>query len=676
MPTLIHADAQARGMHLSLRKPDARLALGATLAAAWAIYTLHVGVGFGGGLLDAVDTPIYDGLLLAAAAVCLIRVRVMSEDRAAWLLIGAGLTVWAAADVYFNAAFGDGSGAPFPSLADAGWLAFYPASYIALVLLLRSRVKRMRASLWLDGLLGSLSVAALGAALALEPIVAAGSGSTADIATNLAYPLGDLLLVAFVAAAVAFCGWRLNRMWAALGAGLVLSGVADSWYLLLLARGSYHSGGLLDALWPAATLLIALAAWLPDRRSVAKLDGWRVLAAPALAMATALGILVFDHFQRVTTVAIVLATAAILAGIVRMALTFSENLRALDDTREEAFTDALTGLGNRRRLLSDLEGVLNSRAGDDTHLLIIFDLNGFKSYNDSFGHPAGDQLLARLGRRLSQTVTAYGRAYRLGGDEFCVLARPGRLGPDAILEPAIKALSEQGEGFAVDSSYGSVLLPQERTEIPEVMRLADRRMYALKHQARPPAPQENQSALLSSLRVVGPELRVHLNDVSEFASEVGRELGMGSEELDELIRAAELHDVGKIAIPDAILNKPSPLDEEEWSFMRRHPIIGERILAAAPALRPVARLVRFSHEHWDGSGYPDGIAGDRIPMGARIVAVCDSYHAMITHRPYRAAVSEDHALTEVQRCAGRQYDPRVVEAFVTVLFRREPATPA
>jgi HD-GYP domain-containing protein (c-di-GMP phosphodiesterase class II) len=244
-----------------------------------------------------------------------------------------------------------------------------------------------------------------------------------------------------------------------------------------------------------------------------------------------------------------------------------------------------------------------------------------------------------------------------------------------MVAAATEALKEQGEGFSVDSSYGCVLLPQEGADVTTVLRLADRRMYSLKHQARPPVRQESHSALLSSLRVRGPELRAHLNDVSELVRAVGRELGMGNEELDELTRAAELHDVGKIAIPDAILNKPSPLNEEEWAFMRRHTIVGERILAAAPALRPVASLVRFSHEHWDGSGYPDGLVGEEIPLGARIIAVCDSFHAMITDRPYRAAVSEEQALAEVQRCRDRQFDPRVVDTFAALKQRCEVATP-
>jgi HD-GYP domain-containing protein (c-di-GMP phosphodiesterase class II) len=135
------------------------------------------------------------------------------------------------------------------------------------------------------------------------------------------------------------------------------------------------------------------------------------------------------------------------------------------------------------------------------------------------------------------------------------------------------------------------------------------------------------------------------------------------EELDEVVRAAELHDVGKMAIPDQILHKPGPLSPEEWAFVRRHPLVGERILSVAPALLPVAKIVRATHERWDGSGYPDGIAREEIPLGARIVAVCDAFEAMVAPRAYRAARSVAEALEELRACAGSQFDPAVVEAF-------------
>jgi two-component system, cell cycle response regulator len=198
-------------------------------------------------------------------------------------------------------------------------------------------------------------------------------------------------------------------------------------------------------------------------------------------------------------------------------------------------------------------------------------------------------------------------------------------------------------------------------------------MYARKGGRRMSAAHQSRDVLLRTLSERRPDLQLRMRDIGELALEVGRELHMGPEGLDEVARAAELHDVGKVAVPDAILDKPGPLDPVEWSFMRRHPLIGERILLAAPALRPVARLVRSSHERFDGSGYPDGLRGDEIPLGARVVIVCDAFDAMTSERPYREAVAQADAIEELRRCVGTQFDPMVVDAFCRVIARERPA---
>jgi two-component system cell cycle response regulator len=260
-------------------------------------------------------------------------------------------------------------------------------------------------------------------------------------------------------------------------------------------------------------------------------------------------------------------------------------------------------------------------------------------------------------------MAPYGRAYRLGGDEFCALVRPGRTGREPLLAAAAAALSERGRGFAVDASLGAVLIPTEADTMEQALQTADRRMYAQKGEGRATASRQTRDVLLRTLEERQPDLHAHLRDVAALAVVVGRGLGMSSEELDETARAAELHDVGKVAIPDAILSKPGPLDDDERDFMRRHTIIGERILAAAPALVPVSRLVRSSHERFDGGGYPDGLAGEQIPLGARVVAVCDAYDAMTSERPYRRPLSQEEAIAELRSSSGTQFDPAVVDAF-------------
>jgi diguanylate cyclase (GGDEF)-like protein len=371
----------------------------------------------------------------------------------------------------------------------------------------------------------------------------------------------------------------------------------------------------------------------------------------------------WDHFRRVPDLSVWLATAALAVGIVRMAFIFRENLRMLTASRLEATTDVLTGLRNRRALLADLEHEYYAATPDDPCVLALYDLDGFKSYNDSFGHAAGDELLARLGRRLAMAVGAQGAAYRLGGDEFCVLAHGGATGTDTLLAAASRSLSESGEGFAIASSHGAVLLPGETNNPSGALLLADRRMYADKHGGRDPAGRQTRDVLVTALRESEPELHEHTKGVAQLALMVAKRLDMTPTECHDVARAAELHDVGKIAIPDAILGKSSALDQAEWDFMRRHTVIGERILASAPAMRQVAKLVRSSHERWDGGGYPDRLAGEEIPLGARIVSVCDAYEAMISDRPYRSGITPNDALAELRRCAGTQFDPRVVEAF-------------
>jgi diguanylate cyclase (GGDEF)-like protein len=341
------------------------------------------------------------------------------------------------------------------------------------------------------------------------------------------------------------------------------------------------------------------------------------------------------------------------------------------ELERQATTDSLTGLGNRRKLMLDLGRAVRTARADEPGLLILFDLNGFKNYNDSFGHPAGDALLTRLGINLADAVAGFrGRAYRLGGDEFCVIASGARR--HIVEEAACAALSDSGEGFAISTAFGSVAIPHDTADATEALRLADAAMYAQKNSGRASASRQTTDVLLRALAERHPDLGDHHDGVAVLAAEVATRLGIDGEELSHVRHAAALHDVGKVAIPDAIINKPSSLTDEEWTFMRRHTLIGERIVAAAPALGAAARLVRSSHEAWDGRGYPDALARDEIPLGARIIAVCDAFDAMTSDRPYSAAKTVDEALAELRRCAGTQFDPAIVAVFEDVAITHAP----
>jgi diguanylate cyclase (GGDEF)-like protein/PAS domain S-box-containing protein len=349
----------------------------------------------------------------------------------------------------------------------------------------------------------------------------------------------------------------------------------------------------------------------------------------------------------------------------------TEQKRAEAQLAYHAYHDALTGLPNRRKLMQDLEERLAPDPGDPT-LLVVFDLDGFKAYNDAYGHPAGDALLVRLAERLRDAVLGRGHAYRMGGDEFCVLAALRADGQDALAAAGVAALTERGEGFEITASHGAAAMPLEAASASEALGVADQRMYARKGRKRTSAGRQATDALLKALAERNPGLGAHLDDVTGLCEAVGRELGLPDEQMTPLLQAAALHDVGKVAIPDAILDKPGPLDEAEWDFMRTHTLIGERILAEAPALAEAAKIVRSSHERHDGTGYPDGLAGDEIPLAARIIAVCDSFDAMTSNRPYRTAMSVEGALAELHNCSGTQFHPAVLKAFVRVI--RSPLT--
>ena len=638
-------------------------AVALALVAGLATYAFLAGFRLNGdGLGAAIDTPLYHALEIAAAAFCLTRALLYSENRLAWLAVGAGIASFAAGDVYYTLFLADDDTVPYPSFADAGYIGLYPLVYVGLGLMLRGRTLAANRSFWLDGTIAGLAVGAIGAALLFGTIVDTTGGDWRVVGTNLAYPLGDLGLMVIVLATLGLTGWQIDRVWACALAGCFVFAVADCAYLYQTAKGTYVESTILDAGWPAGLILFALGAWQPRRAVVhRRLEGFRVLVVPVGFGLVGLFLLVYDHFERLNETALIFSTLTIAAVIGRMALTFRENANLLQRSRSEAETDALTSLANRRKLLSDLEERLEVRAPT---LLLLFDLDGFKSYNDSFGHPAGDALLRRLALKLAVASEPLGRAYRMGGDEFCVLAGAREADRAAVLQAATKALEEEGEGFRITAASGAIVLPDETSELSEALRVADTRLYANKDSRRVSAVRQSKDVLLSVLSERDAELRGHLTSVAQLARAVGRRLELVPHELHDLGLAAELHDVGKLAIPDAILSKPDALNAEEWHFIHRHTLVGERILSSAPSLARIGRLVRSTHERLDGLGYPDGLSGNDIPLLSRIISACDAFLAMTEERPYRRPIASEDAIAELRRCAGSQFDPAVVEALI------------
>jgi two-component system cell cycle response regulator len=566
---------------------------------------------------------------------------------------------------------------PYPSLADPLFLSFYPLMLAALLVLphgRRSRSHNVRVAL-------DLATTALGAAtvvwyVLIAPTARAGGQSTLQLTFSLAYPVGDMILIVGVASLLlrGVANSTRRSLWL-VTAALCLFVIGDSVYAYVTLHGVFADGDALNVTYAMAFVLFILAARCqgPADEAIPQLiKSRRVSWMPYTAVAAGFAVLLVSELSGTPgTLVIALAATALAVLVSARQLVGQRELVATQTELETlATSDALTGLGNRRRLLDDLQRQVQTVTAARPGLLMLLDLNGFKEYNDTFGHPAGDALLMRLGHALADAVAAFGgHAYRPGGDEFCVIAGDASK-RDALEHVASRALSETGVGFTISTAFGSVVIPEEAGDATEAMRKADIAMYAQKTSGRASAARQSADVLLSALTEQHPHLGDHITGVTELADAVARRLNIDGEELVRVRDAAILHDIGKIAVPDAIINKPAALNDVEWVLMRRHTLIGERIIASAPALRGAAPLVRCSHEAFDGSGYPDGLAGDAIPLGARVIAICDAFDAMISERPYSSPKTTHEALAELRRCAGTQFDPAVVTVFEQVMVER------
>jgi diguanylate cyclase (GGDEF)-like protein len=500
----------------------------------------------------------------------------------------------------------------------------------------------------------------------------AATGGSVAVATKLAYPIGDVVLLALLGGAVVITGGRPARTWLLLAVGILVFGLGDVDYVTLGTTGEWTPGQVIDVAWAVGLLMLTAAAWEPPPPEGATTPrGLRrlVLAVPSAAVAVVLLVVGRGH---IGGEAVALAAATLLCALVRMAHAVGLEGR-LEATRAQALTDELTQLGNRRLLVEDLDRMTAVATPDTPVALVLFDLNGFKHYNDTFGHMEGDRLLAKLARRLEEAVLDRGSAYRLGGDEFCALVTGEPHELDRLLPQLEAALGEAHDAGTVGCSYGVALLPHEARTANSALALADRRMYERKDRDRRSTRLQMRDLLLAVVQEQRPDLHTHSTAVSTLSRSVALALGMPINEVDLVVLAAELHDVGKVAIPDLVLGKPGPLDEDEWQLMRMHTIVGERLLASVPTLEPVGAIVRSSHERWDGLGYPDGLTGEAIPLAARVVAACDAFDAMLSDRPYCAGLPLDVAIRELRSNAGSQFDPAVVEILVDVVTSSDVA---
>ncbi len=417
-----------------------------------------------------------------SALVCFVRAREARSHRRSWELFAVGLTLYGGGNIFWTIVVRPQSPEPFPSLADALWLSFYPCAFVALLLIVREIADDVPLSLWLDGVVGGLAVAGVAAAF-FGPILAITGGSIAAVATTLAYPLLDVLLLLAVTAVVALFSWRPPAsLWLLLG-GLAMFAVADAAYLFSAGNGTYQPGGPGDAVWVVATLVIGFAPGRSEQPTGLLLPDWVRLGFPVGATMCALAVLVYDHAHLLNLLAVVLCAATVVVALLRLIVTFHE-AHSLAGSHQLARTDELTGLGNRRSFYDRAqERLLNDgQAG----ALLLLDLDRFKEVNDSLGHHAGDELLRQVAGRLRKRLEGVTDVLsRLGGDEFAILlsradaetAGRAAVSIREVLEPPFIV---DGVTLRVNASIGVSLFPLQGIEVPGLLRRADIAMYEAK----------------------------------------------------------------------------------------------------------------------------------------------------------------------------------------------------
>jgi diguanylate cyclase (GGDEF)-like protein len=459
-----------------------RALLGALLFGGTALIALHSWFGLAASFGDFFDGPLYDAVVISAGLACLLRAGRGGRERAAWLAIAATILTQGLTELCWTVFYEGDPTPPYPSLCDIGWLAFYPLAATSVLLMVRARARALDWRLWTDGLIAALGTAALGAAFVFEFIANRTTGTTLQEAVTLAYPLGDVFMLALVVGVIALSNWRPGRTWTLLLLGIVALVFADIVSSLESSGLEISGEGWVIPIYMLGAVCIGIEAWQPRPepiRRASRVDDWRELMVPGLFAVITICLFVIQYVRTVSALTAVLSAATMLAIVARLTVSVLDNKRLLEAVR----TDQLTGLANQGALRIDLEGRCR-RADEEPATLLLLDLNGFKSFNDSFGHPAGDDLLTRLGGQLREAVGGDGCAYRIGGDEFAVVIDCIGGGAERVSRRAAVALSLRGEGFDVGAAWGAVEIPAEAASPAAALELADVRMYAQKQSRR------------------------------------------------------------------------------------------------------------------------------------------------------------------------------------------------
>ncbi|HEY7595271.1 MAG TPA: diguanylate cyclase [Actinophytocola sp.] len=687
----------------STRQREARMVarqVRSVVGRAWILYlvggVLVVGAYYVATRLDAppvVRVTLYCLVSASSAAAVLIGCwhgLPRGKPRVPWLFLGFSQVIYAVADILFYFSHNVLGQTTFPAAADAFYLLHYPLVVVGLILLIRRRTPGHDLASVLDAATLAVAVGMLSWLYLIGPQARTGSFSLVTV-VSVAYPVMDLAMFA-VALRLILGPGRRPVSFMLLAVNLLAIFTADTIYVMQQLSGTYTTGNFLDAIWLGGNLALGTAALHPtvgrvEERAdpadiqltpfrLAMLAGAALIAPSTLVLQYSLGVQRDILVIAAACAALFMLTIGRLAGLVA-------------DQRRLATTDVLTGLRTRRFFGAQLpvEIVKARRSGAKLAVLIV-DIDHFKSINDRYGHPAGDRVLVEVARRLRESVRPSDVLARYGGEEFALvvasvnaeeLAAIGERLRNQVASSQIQVATDVW--LHVTVSIGTASLPMNGGTPAELITTADRALYAAKAQGRDRVVQGNSNdpdhgnaadmaALLVYLQRVADEVdgwlstSEHGRAVGRWAALVAQSLGHDKPTVCRTELAGRLHDVGKVLVPKDIWCKPAALTTDEFELVRQHPGHGYRMLSVVPDLADVAEIIHQHHERMDGRGYPLGLAGEQIRIEARIVAVCDSWAAMLAERPYQSALSHETACGELMRGRGSQFDTDVVDAFL------------
>lgn len=657
------------------------------------------------------------GLFAAAAITGYALFRATKTNRFFWLAVFGGTVMFLAAEVFwvsYDMLAGGGTSPVHPSFSDIANITGYVFLYIAIISMAKfSRSNAVTKARYLtDTIIVILFATIIYWALILEPMLAAPGRRPVDIVFTALYQLLDIGLLFGVLANLFGFKVRNWRAWEAyVAGGVVLHSVADFGFAILQVNGTYNINNiwanLTDVTWLAGYFFFAVAGVLfmtkgealstddagaETLRAISKWQEVAVVAVIAIGLPfyVLLGLnatLVAERWGFAITGAVAIALA-VLWGI----LVIQENNQLM----QSSVIDPVSGLFNADFFKDRLHAELSrSKRFTEPLCLAIIDINGLGQINNVFGYAAGDKVLTRVGDIIKEAVRLSDVACRIGGDEF------GLLLPETDKREALKIchlvqaeMAEYGGPDTPDVSlaWGIASFPQDANDESGLLKVADDAVYwhkfydsgqvcMIDDQASPAPPEDvNRKAeekaymkaamaMAAAVDARDPYTRYHSKNVATYARDLAQEMGLPEERVKLVETAALVHDVGKIGVPDQILRKPEPLSDDDRVWVREHPALAQRILAAStvPEILP---WIAAHHERWDGSGYPAGLKGEQIPLEAAILAICDVYEAMTADRTYRPALTQERALLEIEMNAGVMFHPAAAEMFVGMIRKR------